>query len=164
MRIDISWKLQINILCLIGAIIGIVAILSPWFEVVGRRPGVHPIGDLWILYDANVLDLVTDPSVPRFAIGYSLSDYFIIAAFSFIIGVIISFISSIGAIPQIIGLAVIVIDNKGNPPTEIGVYLAIISVIVILVSLFRPIGTGYVKGQMRWRERLLTFGWMKKKP
>jgi len=145
---------RINILCLIGAIIGIVAIFSGW------------IGISYVKFNLiDVLNIVNDQYYWGGDYSSEAAQIYMIGGLLCISGALIGFFSPIGGVPLLIGTPMFILiyssRQEGNIPSGIGSYLAIASGIILLISLAIPIGIGYEK-TIGIKERLLTFSPIKK--
>jgi hypothetical protein len=126
-------------MCLIGATIGIASIFLPWFVA-----AVGPFRDeraltawIWDLLQAHSGDL-------------GLYAPFLI----FLLGTLLAFWTPLGGILQALGLAtfyVMEIGWKVPPdggygfvaPLAVGFYLAVLSAIMVMISMVKPLGIGF---------------------
>ena len=132
---------RVNLLALVGAIIGVVAIFSTW---------VSASLFVWSA-DFNLIDLVNDAENATLLVGCWL----------FLIGVILAIFTPLGGFLEIIGVALFmtwfVPETDGDLPSHIGSYLGIVAGVIALVSLARPLGPGLMSGPIRLKDRLLVF-------
>jgi len=131
-------KLNVNLLGLVGAVIGVVAIFLAWLEAGGMTADLR-----------DALDM------PSSELGYT-------AAIIFIVGTVIALVSSIGFILQLAGVAAWAMwfsdTYQGFSGVNLGVgfYLGIVSAVIVLVSLVKPMGIG-MKGPYTLKQRLMVF-------
>jgi len=134
--------LSVNLLCLVGAIIGVIAIFSTWITV----------GFMFWTNDMNLIDVFNQVD--------SSSDFWLPAVLC-LIGVVVAFISPLGGIMQIIGVPLFISafasHADGDLPSGIGAYLALVGAVVVLVSLLYPVGIGYRQRPVGILSRVLTF-------
>ena len=132
---------RVNLLALVGAIIGVVAIFPTW---------VSASLFVWSA-DFNLIDLVNDAENATLLVGCWL----------FLIGVILAIFTPLGGFLEIIGVALFmtwfVPETDGDLPSNIGSYLGIVAGVIALVSLARPLGPGLMSGPIRLKDRLLVF-------
>jgi len=113
-------KWQVNILALVAAILGLVAMSSDW---------------IYGGYSPN-LDLVN-------SLQYSLTGDLYAGCLLFLVGVLICFLSPIGGILEVVGL--VLFFNAYLPTSEtydydpVGAYIGVASAIIALVSLVKPL-------------------------
>jgi len=152
-RISIVWN--VNLLCVVGACIGVAALFLEWIYEPPNMP-TH----LGMLNYPTILYMV----VTRY-LYYG-------AAVMFLLGTVIAFVSPIGGIPQLASLMVFaygMVESGNDPRLDgfdpqqkiwIGMGLGIVSCALILTSLFTPWGTGNLRHprskNIRSVERLLT--------
>lgn len=117
-------KLRINMLCLAGVGIGIFSFFLPWAQGEGLGPITHFVGDYPHYYDTG--------------------DY--VFAFTwFFIGTFLAIFSPYAVVLQFIGSffeALLVYAPQGEYP-PIGVICAMLSTVVVAVSIFNPLWFGY---------------------
>jgi len=148
-------KLRVNILCLVGAFVGLIAIMLPWNSV-------------WF-FSVNLIDLINIGS-GYFGQTSPEAGILVIGSIIFIIGTLVAFLTPTGGIVQIAGLGILFYLFSGADshfPNGIGFYLACVSPIMILlglvgskmmtVSLTEPMSIGYDNRPPNMRDRLLTF-------
>ncbi len=138
---EMAMKWRINVLCLVGAIVGIAAIFSRW------------LGN-WLV-DLNLIDvinLVSSVDAPR--------EYWY-ASVLVLLGAIIALVSPLGGFLEIIGAPWFILiwsdRHEGAVISNVGPYLAIASAIIVFVSMARPMGLGLMRGPYRLKDRLLVF-------
>jgi hypothetical protein len=130
---------KVNVLGLVGAVIGLVAIFATW------------IGRLFGLIKLNLIDVLND------APSDSLAYY---SAILFVTGTLVAFLSSFGGVIQLSGVVLwweYVIDRQGEIPSRMASYLALASGVIVLASMARPLGPGLMKGPFALKNRLLNF-------
>jgi len=129
---------RINLLGLVGAITGIVAIFSTWLG-------------LGHLITFNLIDVLNDVSVNGIA-WYS--------AVLFITGTLVALLSPVGGVLQVGGLSLwwyYVLQESDKIPSKVGSYIGLISAVIVLASMARPLGPGLIEGPFELKSRLLTF-------
>jgi hypothetical protein len=129
---------RINLLGLVGAITGIVAIFSTWLG-------------LGHLITFNLIDVLNDVSANGIA-WYS--------AVLFITGTLVALLSSVGGVLQVGGVSLwwyYVLRESDKIPSKVGSYIGLISAIIVLASMVRPLGPGLMKGPFELKSRLLVF-------
>jgi hypothetical protein len=130
-------KWRVNILALIGAFTGFIAIFSGWMN-----------GDM--LIGLNLLIVMV-------AVNDTL---IILACILFIAGTLTAFFCPIGGFIQIAGIVSYFIGFavfSEKLPTTMGPYLAIISAIMIVFSLIKPQGLNYDLKPVDLKGRIFTF-------
>ena len=146
-------RLRVNILGLIGALIGIVSLFLDWW-VSGQ------VGENFSLMDFITSPYYSDPAYPNFLLFPIGSKVVGVLPISFLLMIVImittfvSIISAIGGIAQAFALVALFSASYG-PPNAIGFYLAIISAIISITSIIRPLGIGYPEGSIGLKMRLL---------
>jgi hypothetical protein len=127
-------KWGVNLLGLVGAILGIVAIFSRW------------IGN-WLI-DLNLIDVI----------NLNASEY-LFASVLVILGVVIALLSPLGGFFETVGASWFILvyadRHEGAIVSNIGPYLAIASAIIVMMSMVRPIGPGLMHGPFTIGNRLL---------
>jgi len=138
---EMAMKWRVNILSLIAAILGVIALFSAWVEVRVFVWGA----------DLNLIDVLNEAETGLLVAGCWL----------FIIGTLLSFLTPLGGILEILGVALFlswfVSEADGDLPSGIGAYLGIASAIVAFVSISKPVGFGYGESAVGAKGRLLTF-------
>ena len=148
-------KWRVNVLALIGVIIGIIAIFSTWYSVHDGEllPPNQPERD-YNLIDAATLEH------PSFG-GMLDWQIWIIGAWLFIIGTFIAIFSPLGGILQMIGLwlgpMLGVVITQGVYSSAWPQLLALASAIICCIAIVKPFGLNYGKGPIGLKVRLLTF-------
>lgn len=121
-------RLRLNILCLVGAIIGVVAVFSTWIT----------IGFMFWSREMNLIDLYNQ-------VGSS-SDFYLPAVL-LLIGAVVAFVSPLGGILQVVGaplfFSAFASNSENALPSGLGPYLAIVGALIVLGSLMYPVGIGY---------------------
>jgi len=143
-------KFQLNILSIIGTLIGIIAIFLPWLQL-------RIDGGLW---DYNLIHFFDTASF------WGLFTYQI-ACLMFIGGWVLSIISPLGAIPEIMGVSIFYVEfnlEPGNLPINtlhflgLGFYVGFFAAIILIVSMMRPIiWNGHCFDKIAMKNRLLNF-------
>jgi len=143
---EVRWR--INILCLVGAAIGLFALFFTWVSTQFYFDG-------WVFGE-----YIDRPDYFSF-VGYGFP--IILFPALFLIGTITAFISPNGSILQAIGLIFIgvlesssVISGDTAKIIGLGAILGLISFSMIFLSQFYPMGPGYV-GRARLKETHFTF-------
>jgi len=126
-------KLRVNILCLLGSLIGIMAIFLPWAS--GSNGS-----------EVFYYDLI-------FTAGWNPA-----LAILFILGTGLSFITPLGAFMQLISFFT---NQEIYSYTLYGHIFAIISFVIIVLSILLPITLPLLKKPYSLRMRLLTFSKIK---
>jgi hypothetical protein len=152
-----NWR--INILALIGAIIGLISIFIIWkTEAYGFIRGVQE--EDAAIYNFNILNMIS--------LGGSYPGTFIDPIVGIIVlsGVIMSFLTPIGGIIEVIGASVFII-SEGRLPVYgdwhwgltiyWGSFLALASGVILIFSIYKPMYRKSDKGPIEKKERLLTF-------
>lgn len=148
----LTWN--INLLCLIGASIGMVAVLVAWIS--------------------EPLSIPSPPSIRwEPSIVYMVTNHYLYYGTSaaFLVGTIAAFVSPLGGILQsasLVAFAMGIIESGGDPwldgidpqqTLRVGMYLGIVSCTLVMTSLLTPIGTGSLSPgkarRIRLMERLL---------
>ncbi|MDH4122533.1 MAG: hypothetical protein OEV21_00370 [Thermoplasmata archaeon] len=140
-------KLRINLLCIVGSLIGIIAIFLPW------QVHTYEFDDVFHQSTMDLLDFLP---------------FYIVLIGVYLIACIASFVSPVGGIPMLISTFMLqqnVISDwfprsGGGPGNSfalgIGVYLAFIASFIVILSYFAPIGKRMNIGLSNLRHRLLT--------
>jgi hypothetical protein len=145
-------KWRVNILGLIGAIVGIIAIFCGW---VGASFIQFNLIELIQLFNSEILGISISQFVPALLI---------IVIVLCIVSPLISLITPVGGILSIIGAIVFIagyIINIGSIPSAIGPYLCIASGIICVIAIAKPIGLGYQYGLSGWGDRIRNFSIIK---
>ena len=134
-------RVRLNILCLVGAVIGVIAVFSTWITV----------GFMFWSREMNLIDVYNQVN--------SSSDWWLPVVLC-LIGAVISFVSPLGGVLQLIGaplyISVFASDADGRLPSGIGPYLALASAVIVLASLIYPVGLGYRQKPVGVIGKLLT--------
>jgi len=152
-------KLRVNILCLVGAFVGLIAIVLPWNSVFFFIVNIN----------VNLIDLINLGSGSLVQTSPE-AGILVIGGIIFIIGTLVAFLTPTGGIVQIAGLGILFSFFSGADsdfPNGIGFYLSCISAIMVLfglvgakmmiVSLTEPMSIGFDNRPPNMRDRLLTF-------
>ena len=142
----------VNVLCIVGAIVGLVAILTPW---------------LWTR--AGEL-LIFDPLLGILEHVPGLKEEYLVGGVLFIVGTLAAFLSTAAGFIQLTGLAVFFLGDMErledyarwefgyDGGLSIGFFLGILSASIVLASLARPTGVGLGTGiPLLARRRWLVF-------
>jgi hypothetical protein len=135
--------MKVNVLGLVGAVIGVVAIFSTWL---GYASGWFHGAVSW-----NLIDILND------APAYHNAWY---AALFFIVGTLVAFLSPAGGLLQVAGVLfwwTYYLDYRGEMPSRMASYIGLASAIIVLASMLRPLGLGLMKGPFGLKDRLLIF-------
>lgn len=130
-------KWRVNILALIGAFTGFIAVFSGWMF------GDYSIG-------INLLQIVT----------FFKDAAILIPCIVFIIGTLIAFLCPFGGIIQlggVIGFFVAMAGVLDRFPTAPGPYLGFVSAIIVIVSTIKPLGLHYGIGETDKKGGFFTF-------
>lgn len=132
---------RLNILGIVGALIGVVAVFSTWITV----------GFMFWTKEMNLIDVFNEVE--------SSSDFWFPAVLC-LIGTAVAFMSPLGGILQIVGVPLFISaftsQTDGEIPSGIGPYIALVGAVVVLASLLYPVGIGYSKKPVGIIGRLLT--------
>lgn len=143
-------KATVNVLCLIGAIIGLTAVFLSW----------NWIGAGFVQEERSIWHLVWD-MLPHDAL-----DLFVVSGVLFVFGSLLALVTPTGGLLQAIGLVgfyVREVDMEEWLPSgwvgglAIGWYLGILSAALVLASMVLPLGIGYSDLTMSWSRRLRVF-------
>jgi len=144
------YQVKVNILCLAGAVLGILSLFMPWALV------HDPFQD----DTTNIGAFDFDES---FGGGSSFPANFQFTVILFIIGTLVAFLLPLGGVLQLIGsvgfiLTTVTYPKIGNDEVIfwVGAAIATISSALVLVGLAYPEGIGFAKGKRTAMERLLT--------
>jgi len=142
----------VNVLCIIGATVGLAAIALPWRWT---------SAGLW--YDESTLgaQIWTTTYLTSVKIDYDTLTQFVLLG----IGALLAFVTPLGVIPQSAGIAMFYIDELDRQVLYrehglyeggfgIGFFLACLSLVLVLASLIKPLGIGYNGGTLPWMRRL----------
>ena len=155
-RLDSTAKFRVNMLCLAGALLALVAMGLPWFthQTVSAQPSVT-------LYESHNLFMVLDQSFGTEAM---------LAGIVFICGTAVAFVTPLGGIGQAFGalwfwqtrhLIVGTLATSGwidRNYFDSGFYLGIIASAIVLASMFVPLGMGYILRRKTLLSRLIIWG------
>ena len=128
-------KWRVNVLCIVGAFMGLVAIFCGW-GAHAYTPGAP---------QENLLQII----------DHMLNIHILAGCVLFLIGSLIAFLSPMGGIVQLIGVGLFIFGWT-SWPDGVGPYLGIISAFILVISMVKPIGLNY-KGPTDLKGRLLTF-------
>ena len=121
-------RVRLNILCLVGAVIGVIAVFSTW--ITARF--------LFWSREMNLIDVYNQ---------VGSSSHYYLPAVLLLIGAVVVFITPVGGILQVIGvpifLSVFATNSDGKLPSGVGPYLALVGAVIVLASLVYPVGLGY---------------------
>jgi len=152
-NIIIVWN--VNLLCVVGACIGVAALFLTWIYEPPSMPGPRSIH-----YEPTIVYMVVTQYL------------YYGAATMFLLGTVAAFASPIGGIPQLASLMLFAqgIVESGDDPwldgidpqqqLRLGMWFGMASCFLILASLFIPLGTGKLRParsrNIRLVERFLT--------
>ncbi len=129
--------MKVNILCLAGAALGLVALFLPWWT--GFELG------LGMMIDRDYM-LVQDVLLDSAEYG----SLFVVACTLYVVGTLLAFWSPLGGlvqIPAVMGFLALfgseIGVHRGEDTIALGAYLGLVSAIVTTVSLLVPLGIGY---------------------
>ena len=134
--------MKVNVLGLVGAVVGVVAIFSTWLGYHGWLSGAHSWNLIAVLNDAP---------------AYQTAWY---SALFFITGTLVAFLSPAGGLLQVWGVLnwwAYYTDMSGEMPSRMASYLGLASAVIVLASMARPFGPGLMKGPFGLKNRLLIF-------
>ena len=148
-----AWN--VNILCIVGAAIGVVAVFLAWIHEPPSMPSPPHIQ-----YEPTIVYMVTEQYL------------YYGASVAFLVGTVAAFATPLGGFLQSGGLLVFaagIIDSGGDPwldgidpqqELRAGMYLGIVSCTLVMTSLYSPLGTGNLRPGRSRRiapaERLMT--------
>ena len=153
-----AWSLNLNLLCIVGACLGIAALFLTWISqsAAWAVDSLEPTILQMVVYQHGSLSLVSD-------------ELYYFAAVLFLVGSFAALATPVGGILQSISLvsfAWCVLDSGDETawiyPQELrlGMYLGMASCCLVLMSLFIPLGTGSLRPgksrNIRLTNRLLT--------
>ena len=146
-------RVRLNLLCLVGAGIGIASLFVTWVGTDYRimsNPGIL-IENYPVSY--NVLDLV------GFGSGEHSWHEFWLPCLIYLIGTLAALATPIAGVVQASGVSAFFLALRAEygdfAPLTPGPCLAVVSVIVVLASLIRPVEWGYRAGRVDLARRLL---------
>jgi hypothetical protein len=154
-------RVRLNLLCLVGAGIGIASLFATWVGTYYRIMSIP--GSLIVNYPIsyNVLDVV------GLGPGEHSWHEFWLPCLIYLIGTLAALATPLAGVVQAFGVSTFFLalrDQYGDfEPRTIGPCLAVVSVIVVLASLIRPVGWGYRAGQVDLVRRLLSIGLIREK-
>lgn len=155
-RLDSTAKFRVNMLCLAGALLALVAMGLPWFthQTVSAQPSITQ-------YDSHNLFMVLDQSFGTEAM---------LAGIVFICGTAVAFVTPLGGIGQAFGalwfwqtrhLIVGTLATSGwidRNYFDSGFYIGIVASAIVLASMFVPLGIGYILRRKTLLSRLIIWG------
>lgn len=158
---------RVNIVCLVGAVMGLAALLLPWVTITSFE--TYDTNFRADEYLATTDQIGTDDFILWLVVG----------AYAFIAGTALAFSSPLGGILQGVGIAMTYIggytvgehayfgdvyessyDITIGPGT--GLYLATASAILVLVSLAKPIFVGTKRHPIQKDTRFIALNWSRK--
>ncbi len=137
----ITAKYRVNLLCWVGAILGIVAIFSTWVKISIFVWGTN----------LNLIDVMNHASDSILVAGVWL----------FIVGTLAAFVITEGGVLQIIGVILFLswfTNEAGEMPSGVGPYLGLSAGVISAASFAVPLGIGYRGTKIRLRDRSLAVG------
>lgn len=136
--------MKVNILCLAGAALGLLALFLPWWTGFELGLGMMIDRDYMLVQDV-LLDSTEHGSL------------FVVVCTLYVVGTLLAFWSPIGGlvqIPAVLGFLALfgseIGVHRGEDTIALGAYLGLVSAIVVTVSLLVPLGIGY---SIKWRAR-----------
>ena len=145
-----TYFVSVNMLCIIGATIGIFSLFLPWYW---HGEGGLAVGNS--VYDA----LLAPHDYPHFWVQNLLS----ISQVLFVIGTILAFAVPAACSVQAIGLILFYTETVDvyslysyDHGISVGFFIAISSFVVVSAGLIVPLGFGFDKSQTRWARRAET--------
>ena len=136
---------SVNVLCLLGAIVGVVSLFLPWV-ITGE--GLSEIGVSLARMTMEIHGVPSDPML--------------ISALVFITGTVIAFMFPVAFAVQAAGIVLFLtafLDNSASPPLEyyyelsLGFYLGVLSLAMVIAGLLHPSGPGYDPRWPWWSRR-----------
>lgn len=162
-------RANINLLCLVGACVGIAAMFTNWIYFPPSMPGPPPLGK-----EASLVFLISLGTT-----GTSIATLCFSAALLFTAGTLIALVSPLGGVSQVAGLLVLAVAiNRSADQIPLdgitqtmriraGIYAGVLSAALVLISLFPGVGFGSLRthpqSTLRLTERLLTVTISRKK-
>ena len=144
-----------NLLCIVGASLGVIAVFLTWINEPMTMPGPP--------------DIRYEPTIVYMIVNHYLYYW---ASAAFLVGTVAAFATPLGGILQTGSLLVFaagIIDSGSDPwldgidpqqELRAGMYLGIVSCTLVMTSLFSPLGTGHLRPGKSRRivliERLMT--------
>ena len=130
---------SVNVLCLLGAIVGVVSLFLPWCIVVDgpNEFGVSPA--------SLVMDDYRAPSDPL-----------LFSSLVFISGTVIAFLFPVAFAAQSVGILLFLlqfVDAVLHPALSLGFYAGVLSSVMVLAGLIHPVGPGYDHRWPWWSRR-----------
>lgn len=131
-----EWR--VNLLCLLGALIGLASFFMVWGMIEGTNTPE------WPLRDFLALESYREWAKPFASL--------------FLIGCVIAFITPLGGLLEIAGVAGFLIgvvpDLDGG---GIGLYVGVLSALIVTFSMIVPLGPGFKWGVFDFKSNFLTF-------
>jgi len=148
----------VNLLCLVGVIVGIISLLSVWLII-----DIHISSDTPPLEVHTGLDLVLTSDYLTFAPGHSWSigPYVHPIMLVYVLGIIISLSTPLGGTIQLLAISALYLTNPPFPNSrlfeiQIGVYIGILSAAIVLLSFLYPVGLNLERLHGSRLNRLIT--------
>lgn len=134
-------KIRVNLLCVLGVTIGLVSLFATWIIDHQYVPGAY-----------NAFEIPP--------ILMEETDVYHISPALFLLGCLVAFFSPIGCYFQFTAIFPLVVDTYMDPYRSLGsgVVIALLSMIIVMYSVFNPLGINYdpkVK-RAKYIERLFT--------
>lgn len=137
---------RVNILCIIGAIIGICSFFIPWLLVTWDQNIDGNPERLWYL---TLFDLVGNSE---------FTWVFILSSISALFTPVAGFLQLIGWAGLYRSLNFAFADmGQYEFSKEVGYAIGLLSFMMVIISLIRPMGIGFSKGPLSIKKRMLTF-------
>ncbi|HDP96759.1 MAG TPA: zinc ribbon domain-containing protein [Euryarchaeota archaeon] len=135
-------KIRVNLLCMLGATIGLMSLFATWIIDHEYVPGAYSA--------FNIPPILMQET-----------DVYHISPALFLIGCLVAYFSPIGSFFQFTAIFPLLVDSYMDPYRSLGagVVIALLSMIIVIYSVFNPIGINYdpkVK-RAKYIGRLFTF-------
>lgn len=153
-------RINVNILTIIGISLGIIALFLIW-TIVSYSPPARK--EPFMIYEEVNFFNFLEYSVRFNFLG--IRSVFIIGCVLYVIGLFSSFLTPLGGIPQLAGILIFFgqfISWNNAFPSHMGPYLGIVSVVIVLISLFKPIRVGKNLIPTTLKHKLLTINFCRK--
>lgn len=147
-----KWK--INILCVIGILIGLVSLILPWCLI---RSDTSSIGGIYSERSYSGIEILI--SGENTLVGNIFSSFILI----FLIGLVLALVTPLGGIVQIFGSFQFLFSvsnlfiNSGIIMIMIGWSIGFLSSIIILTGLLNSIRRGLYVDRINLKDSLITF-------
>lgn len=149
MSLLVGKKLRLNLLCFLGALVGIASLCTSWTRL-----------EVQLILSLRTLAIIHSSGIGLAGGLSSLTDPLRLSAIFFLVGTAVAFITPSGGFFQLGGLLFLLDYSVGEMPSkthlDTGVILAMISTAVVLASLLPPLGSLKRGNEKRLLARLLT--------